>query len=86
MHPDPMAVAACFVGGGVAVYAVERRLGLRRRESPQFAAMLLDYVPESLALGGMMAVINTGTGLICYIFYERVWARITWGRSGGGNV
>ncbi|MCB2094180.1 MAG: DUF2061 domain-containing protein [Rhodobacteraceae bacterium] len=40
----------------------------------------------SLALGGMMAVINTGTGLICYIFYERVWARITWGRSGGGNV
>lgn len=52
---NPFAVAACFVGGGVAVYAVERRLGLRRRESPQFAAMLLDYVPESLALGGMFA-------------------------------
>ncbi|WP_199232194.1 ZIP family metal transporter [Rubrivivax albus] len=53
--PDPLAMAACFVGGGVAVYAAERRLGLRRRESPQFAAMLLDYVPESLALGGMFA-------------------------------
>lgn len=52
---DAWAVAACFVGGGVAVYAVERQLGLRRRESPQFAAMLLDYVPESLALGGMFA-------------------------------
>lgn len=51
----PLAVATCFVGGGVTVYAVERRLGLRRRESPQFAAMLLDYVPESLALGGMFA-------------------------------
>lgn len=53
--PDPAAMAACFVGGGVATFAVERWLGLRRRESPQFAAMLLDYVPESLALGGMFA-------------------------------
>lgn len=53
--PHPAASAACFVGGGLAVFAVERQLGLRRRESPQFAAMLLDYVPESLALGGMFA-------------------------------
>jgi ZIP family zinc transporter len=53
--PDPWAISACFVGGGVVVYAIERQLGLRRRESPQFAAMLLDYVPESLALGGMFA-------------------------------
>ncbi|MFZ1725739.1 MAG: DUF2061 domain-containing protein [Albidovulum sp.] len=40
----------------------------------------------SLALGGVMAVINTGIGLVSYMLYERVWARISWGRSAGRNV
>jgi uncharacterized membrane protein len=40
----------------------------------------------SLALGGMMAVINTSVGLASYVLYERLWARIAWGRSGGPNV
>lgn len=35
----------------------------------------------SLALGGSMALINAGLGLVSYIIYERVWARIAWGRS-----
>ncbi|MDH3947792.1 MAG: divalent cation transporter, partial [Gammaproteobacteria bacterium] len=30
--------------------------GTRRREKPQFTALLLDFVPESLALGGAFAV------------------------------
>ncbi len=30
-------------------------MGRRRRERPQVSAMLLDYVPETLALGGMFA-------------------------------
>ncbi|MBO6852497.1 MAG: DUF2061 domain-containing protein [Marivivens sp.] len=34
----------------------------------------------SLALGGVMALLNTGIGLITYVLYERVWARISWGR------
>lgn len=37
----------------------------------------------SLATGGTMAVINTAIGLASYILYERLWARITWGRSHG---
>ena len=45
-----------LIAGGLAFFAIERFLGLRRRGKPQFMAMLLDYLPESLALGGMFAV------------------------------
>ncbi len=34
----------------------------------------------SLILGGKLAVINTLVGLLCYLAYERVWARVRWGR------
>ncbi|WP_411709788.1 DUF2061 domain-containing protein [Albidovulum salinarum] len=37
----------------------------------------------SAAVGGAMALVNTLIGLTCYVAYERVWARIGWGRSGG---
>lgn len=37
----------------------------------------------SIALGGTMAVINAGLGLSCYFLYERVWARVSWGRQHG---
>ena len=40
-------------------------------------------VTGSLAVGGMMAVINTALGFVTYLIYERVWARIHWGRSHG---
>lgn len=45
-----------LVFGGFVFFVVERYLGIRRRETPQFLAMLLDYLPESLALGGLFAV------------------------------
>lgn len=35
----------------------------------------------SLALGGVMAAVNTGIGFVMYVFYERLWARIGWGRN-----
>ncbi|NBD30599.1 MAG: DUF2061 domain-containing protein [Alphaproteobacteria bacterium] len=34
----------------------------------------------SVALGGAMAVVNTALGFCLYLLYERVWARIRWGR------
>lgn len=37
----------------------------------------------SAIVGGTMATINTGIGLCCYILYERVWARVRWGRLHG---
>ncbi|WP_126456256.1 ZIP family metal transporter [Sulfuriflexus mobilis] len=45
-----------LLSGGLCFFALERFLGTRRREKPQFTAMLLDYVPESLALGGAFAI------------------------------
>ena len=37
----------------------------------------------SVAVGGTIAVINTAIGLSCYFAYERVWARVHWGRPHG---
>lgn len=37
----------------------------------------------SASIGGAMALINTALGFACYLIYERVWTRISWGR---GNV
>ncbi len=35
----------------------------------------------SLALGGKMALVNAALGLSMYLVYERIWARISWGRA-----
>lgn len=37
----------------------------------------------SAAIGGAMAVINTAIGFVTYVIYERIWARISWGRQHG---
>jgi len=42
--------------GGIVFFIIERIMGIHRREKPQFMAMLLDYIPESLALGGAFAI------------------------------
>ena len=42
--------------GGLSFFIVERTLGLRQRESPQLLGMMLDYVPEAIALGGLVAL------------------------------
>lgn len=34
----------------------------------------------SVVVGGTVALINTGIGLVMYVLYERVWAAIRWGR------
>jgi len=45
-----------FLCGGASIFIAERIMGARRREKPQFIAMLLDYIPESFALGGIFAI------------------------------
>ena len=35
----------------------------------------------SVGLGGAMALTNSAIGLVTYVIYERVWARIDWGRD-----
>lgn len=44
------------LAGGLTFFLIERLLDLRRRESPQVMAMVLDYVPEAIALGGLIAL------------------------------
>lgn len=45
-----------LLAGGLSFFAIERVLGLRRREAPQVMGMLLDAVPESVALGTLVAL------------------------------
>jgi len=61
------AAASLVMAGGFVFMAIERRLATRRRESPQFIALLLDYVPESIALGGMFAVDAPGAILLAVL-------------------
>ena len=44
------------LAGGLCFFTIERFLGLQRRETPQLMGMVLDYIPESIALGGMVAL------------------------------
>lgn len=34
----------------------------------------------SASIGGAMALINTVMGFSLYLLYERLWARVAWGR------
>jgi len=56
LMPSALGASLILVFGGLVFFVVERFLGLRRREAPQLTALLLDYLPESLALGGMFAI------------------------------
>ena len=52
---SPALAVGVFMTGGLIFFALERRLGLRRREMPQLTGMLVDFVPEAMALGGLVA-------------------------------
>ena len=45
-----------FLSGGFIFFLLEPYLGLHKKESPQIAGMLLDFIPESMALGGLLAL------------------------------
>jgi ZIP family zinc transporter len=53
---NPAAAVAMLITGGLLFFLLEWLLGRSKRESPQLTGMLLDYLPESMALGGLMAV------------------------------
>ena len=55
MHHTPLTIVV-FLCGGICFFALEYALGMRHQEKPQLTAMLLDYIPESLALGGAFAI------------------------------
>ena len=53
---DSMFSIPIILVGGFTFFIIERVLGLRRRESPQLMGMMLDYIPEAVALGGLVAL------------------------------
>lgn len=67
LDSSPAAAVLLFVAGGVAFLLVERFLARRRAQAPQFLGMLLDYLPESLALGGMFAIDANGAELLAVL-------------------
>lgn len=56
-----------FLLGGLIFFLVERQLGLKRREAPQLVGMLLDFIPESIALGGLIALNSPSAGLLAIL-------------------
>lgn len=45
-----------IVAGGLFFFYIELLLGAHKNETPQLFGMILDYVPEAIALGGLMAL------------------------------
>lgn len=65
--PSATLATTIFLSGGLIFFSIERFLGLRKREAPQFIAMLLDYLPESIALGGLFALGSSTAPLLAVL-------------------
>lgn len=65
--PNPLAAIALLLAGGIAFMALDRIQAERNRPAPQFSAMAADFVPESLALGGMFAANAEGAVLLALL-------------------
>lgn len=63
----PILSVLILLSGGICFFILDRYLGTRNLQKPQFMAMLLDFIPESLALGGALAI-NAKTAPLLAIF------------------
>lgn len=64
---DPFQVLLAFLLGGLTFFLLEFYLGKSSQQNPQFLAMLLDFIPESLALGGVFATGATAAPLLAIL-------------------
>ena len=64
---DPILSVITLLIGGLCFFFLENFLGGEKREKPQFSAMLLDYLPESLALGGAFVLGANSAPLLAII-------------------
>ena len=65
--PQPLAVLALMLAGGGAFMTLDRIQAKRKQATPQLIAMLADFLPESLALGGMFAANAEGAALLALL-------------------
>jgi ZIP family zinc transporter len=64
---SPTLGAVIFLSGGIVFMLVERHLAAKKQELPQTLAMLLDFIPESLAMGGMFALGSVSAPLLALL-------------------
>ena len=65
--PNPFAAVALLLLGGVAFMALDRIQANLQQSTPQFIAMGADFLPESLALGGIFAADADGAVLLALL-------------------
>ena len=65
--PQPLAVAGLMLAGGAAFMLLDRIQAKGKQAAPQFTAMAADFLPESLALGGMFAANPKGGVLLALL-------------------
>ena len=65
--PQPMAAFAVMLAGGGVFMALDRIQAKGKRATPQLTAMLADFLPESLALGGMFAAGAEGAAVLAVL-------------------
>jgi zinc transporter, ZIP family len=66
LQSDLIALAFILFGGG-AFFVLERYLGIKRRSAPQLFGMMLDFIPEAIALGGLALVNPSGAILLAVL-------------------
>lgn len=65
--PNPFAAIGVLLLGGASFMALDRYQAKRKRSMPQFVAMGADFLPESLALGGIFAADAGGAVLLAVL-------------------
>ena len=66
-QPQPLAAIVLLLAGGAAFMVLDRIQAKRHQPAPQFSAMAADFLPESLALGGMFAANAEGAVLLALL-------------------
>ena len=64
---SPLLGVLLILAGGIVFMLVEHHLASREHHLPQTFAMLLDFVPESLAMGGMFALGSPSAPLLAIL-------------------
>jgi ZIP family zinc transporter len=64
---SPVWSVIIFLAGGIIFMLVERYLSAKQHHLPQTLAMLLDFIPESLAMGGMFALDSPSAPLLAIL-------------------
>lgn len=60
----PWVAASCFIGGGLAFMSLDIYLAKKNTPAGQLAAMLSDFIPESIALGATFLSGSSGAFLL----------------------